>query len=287
MATRKRKRRGFKPISSVLEEVDASSPEAIKTGLLALDHLTSGLSPGHLIVVGSRPRVGKTSLVLSVAEYASIRQGLAVGIFSLEGTVQNVASRILAAEAEVPLSALLSGGLTPSQQEIVLDTRRRLRSVPLFIDAERQLDIDRLVDSSIRAWERAQLDLLVVDYVQLLRDLNNDYESRAEEFSSIVRKLKHLAREIEIPILAVSQVSVGNLAQPPSSSDLENATPLIEHSDLILLVHRNELSGAASEPEQPAEIIVAKNRTGPERSLQVAFLPQLATFRNLMGANDE
>ena len=284
MPKRKKRQHGFKSLSKIFEETGPTVPESIGTGLANVDRHILGLSPGHLVVIGSRPDVGKTSLALAVAEHASIRQGRAVGFFSLEETAGAVASRVLAAESEVPLQAVVSGHLTPAQRAAVAETRARLTSVPLFIDAPRRFEIDQLVSTSTRAWEIGQLDLLIVDYVQLLRDYSRAYEHRIAEVDAIVRRLKHLARDLEIPVVAVSQVASRERMEAPRVNDLENANPLLEHADLILLVHRKHARSVdALETDGLAEIIVAKNRTGPpQASFQVAFLPQLAAFRNLV-----
>lgn|GEM_PF-4336984 len=285
MTIRKTRDRGFKTVFSILEEflpaiVDGQDVR-IGTGLLELDHLTTGLAAGHLVVIGSRPEIGKTSFALSVAEHAAMRQGRSVCIFSIESTDRIVASRILALESLVPVRSVLSGRLTARQYQAILEANHRLAKLPIFIDAVRQLDIERLVDEANRAREAGHLDLLIVDDVQSLRDFSRRYESREEEFDATVRSLKHLARDLEIPLIAVSQVSTRRRTQIPRVEDLEGAAPLTDHADLILLIHRPEpFPGQFDESSGLADIIVAKNRLGLGGTFKAVFLENVPAFRN-------
>lgn len=285
MPTRVKKKRGFENFSSILEELLPKLPEGQKrltSGIIDLDRFTSGLSPGHLIVVGGRPQVGKTGFALSIAGEVAAQQGRPVGVFSLESTRREVASRILAAESMVPIKAIVAGSMTQRQAKALHETKDRLRGVPLFIDSVRELSVDQLVEQATKAWEDNQLDLLIVDYVQLLRDFTQSFESRDEEFASIVRSLKHLARDLEIPVIVVSQAS-GKHARPPSVWDLEGAPPIAEHADLVLLLYRPEGGGLLTKSSDGVtDVIVAKDRTSAERTFQTVFLQEVGAFRNLM-----
>jgi len=283
---RKLKQRGFKPLSFALQEVlgrlDDDRSGEMTTGLTELDLRSSVLTPGNLIVVGSPPSGGKTNFVLSIATNVAIRQGHAVGIFSLESTIHQTASRILAAESQVTLGKVTSGQLTPKEQEALQETRRKIKGVPLFIDAVKQrTDIRDLLTNAERTWERGNLDLLIVDYIQLLHDRDQKYGSRDEEVDSIVRSLKHLARTLEIPVIAVSQAFRQLPPEEPSAEDLENASSLIQHADLILLIHRPEVV-PLSKSEDLAHLIIAKDRRGCKSALELVYLPETCTFRNLI-----
>jgi replicative DNA helicase len=288
--TRKRKTRGLRPLSVTLEGLAGAIAEGghdeIATGLVELDQRNAALAPGHLIVIGSPPAGGKTNFALFIAANVAIRQGRAVGIFSLESTAETTASRILAAESQVSLTKMASGKLTQADYHALRETGRRIRSAPLFIDAVRhQTDISYVLRSAEKAWERGSLDLLIVDYLQLLHDYRQEYETRDEEVDSIVRSLKQLARALEIPVVVVSQALLDLRSEPPTADDLENGSPLGQHADLILLIHSPVAHSLPREPMKLAQIIVAKDRYGCKEILKAVYLPEYCTFRNALEAS--
>jgi len=279
--------RQWTSLCEVLQQVSfgEAQQDQISTGLHALDRFTSGLTSGHLVVIGSRPDQGRTSLALTLAGNAAFRQARAVGIVSLESNPLSIANRILAAESRVPLRVIASGALSEDQNTRLELTRAKIKRTPLFVDRMCHTDVETLADDARRAWEKGRLDLLIVDYVQLLQLFGGGYPHE-DNFSAIVRRLKHLARELEITVVAVSQ-----LARPRASSsiwggpdldDLEGATPIAEHADEVLLIHwpGNEV-GPRDSLATMAEIVVAKNRSGPVGSLHLGFQPDLAAFTNL------
>jgi replicative DNA helicase len=255
----------------------------ISSGLHALDRITRGLTAGHLVVIGSRPDQGRTSLAITLAGNAAFRQARAVGILSLESSPLAIANRILAAESRVPLRVIASGALSEDQTTMLERTRAKLRRTPLFVHRMRQADVETLADDAKRAWETGRLDLLIVDYVQLLKLFGCGFPDD-EKFCAVVRRLKHLARELEIPVVAVSQLAWprARTSRGPELDDLEGATPLGEHADEVLLINWPERVLGPRDPlATTAEIVVAKNRSGPLGSLHLGFLPELAAFTNL------
>ena len=287
MAARRTLRpRQWTSLGQVGQEVSfgEAQQDQISTGLHAVDRFTRGLTSGHLVVIGSRPDQGRTSLALTLAGNAAFRQARAVGILSLESNPLAIANRILAAESRVPLRVIASGALSEDQNTRLELTRAKIRRTPLFVHRMRHTDVETLADDARRAWEEGRLDLLIVDYVQLLQLFGCGYPHE-DHFSAIVRRLKHLARELEITVIAVSQLArprASTIWGGPDLDDLEGATPLAEHADEVLLIHwpGNEVG-----PRDPlatmAEVVVAKNRSGPVGSLHLGFLPELAAFTNL------
>jgi replicative DNA helicase len=235
------------------------------------------------VVIGSRPDQGRTSLALTLAGNAAFRQARAVGILSLESNPLAIANRILAAESRVPLRVIASGALSENENARLALTRAKIRRTPLFVHRMRQANVETLADDARRAWEAGRLDLLIIDYVQLLQLFGRGYPGE-EDFCAIVRRLKHLAREVEIPVIAVSQLArpPARFTRGPELDDLEGATPLAEHADEVLLIHWPESDLGPRDPlATTAEIVVAKNRSGPVGSLHLGFERELAAFTDL------
>lgn len=285
MINYRRSSRQLRSLGAILEEVIPALAEGqenrLRTGLVELDRFTSGLHPGHLVVVGGQPDTGKTSFALSVADYVALSLERPVGIFSFEMNRRTIASRVLAAASLVPLRKIVSGELSQSESRKVSAVRANLERAPLYIDAGQELDFASLAGRARSARNRDQLDLLIVDYVQLIRDSRRDYENRQEEFGAVVRGLKNLARELEIPIVAVSQMTCGSQSVP-TIEGLEGATPLIEHADMIFLMHRPDAASDAFDDSYGViEVTVAKNRTGKQATFQAAFFEESLALRNI------
>ncbi|MGH9382431.1 MAG: replicative DNA helicase [Thermoanaerobaculia bacterium] len=285
-------RRGFVPLGEILheaiEEIEERPGKALTglpTGFVELDSMTRGLNPGNLIIIAGRPGMGKSSLATCIAQYAAIHEGKPVGIFSLEMGRSEVARRILSSEADVPSQALVSGHMSTSQWQKVVRTARKIDRAPLLIDDSSNPTLLEVASKARRLRAEKGLELLIVDYLQLMQ-AGGRYENRNLELGAISRGMKQLAKELNIPVIALSQLS----RQPerrgkdrrPQLADLRESGALEQDSDLVAFIYREEVY----DPENPevegiAEVIIAKHRNGPLGRIRLAFLKETTTFKNL------
>lgn len=254
----------------------------LPTGLTDLDRVTSGLLPGNLVVLGARPAMGKTSIALGILLRASLRAGLPTALFSLEMSRDEVIDRLLAMDAHVDLLELRSGRLDLAGWGRVHDSAARIEKAPLHID-------DASAPSVVEIRSRARqlqarnpgLALVVVDYVQLVAQ---DAENRVQEVSKISRALKVLARELSVPVLALSQLNRAveqRHDKRPMLSDLRDSGSIEQDADVVVFVYRDEAYYEDSDQVGIAELNVAKQRNGPTKVVRVYFKKQYATFSDL------
>ena len=256
----------------------------LPTGFIDLDRQLSGLQAGDLIVLGSRPGVGKTTLALDIARHVTTQERRPVLLFSLEMSHLQLSQRLLAAEGVIPLERIRSGGLTENDWTKLVAASQTLGGAPLFIDDNRDLTITEIRAKARRT--RAQLHdlaLVIVDYVQLMSS-DARPENRQLEVAQISRGCKILAGELGVPVLALSSISRNVEARAdkrPILSDLRESGALEADADVVLLAYRDELYHPDSPDRGIAEINIAKQRNGPTGTIRLAFLGQQTRFANM------
>ena len=289
--------RGFSSIGEVYEvlmpalEERADGNIGLPTGFHDWDRMTQGLVPGNLIILAGRPGMGKTSFALNVAQHIAIREEKAVGIFSLEMGEQELALRILASESDLPFRELRTGRLTDPQWGKLYETVRKTTEAPLFIDDSGNPTLLEIASKSRRLKAEHGLDLLVIDYLQLMHG-SGQVESRQLEIAAISRGLKQLAKEIEIPVMALSQLSRNPERRAgdhrPQLSDLRESGAIEQDADMVCFVYRDELYNK-DDPDNKglAELIVSKHRNGETGTVDLVFLGENTSFRNLDRSHTE
>jgi replicative DNA helicase len=283
--------RGFVPLAQVfhstledLEERPGTTLIGVPSGFIDFDQITHGLNRGNLIIVAGRPGMGKTSFALNVAQHVAIREKRTVGIFSLEMSQQELALRVLCSEADISFKRLRSGDLSRNQWTKVIQTVRATAETPLYIDDSPNPTLLEMASKARRLKAEKGLELAIVDYLQLMQ-AGGRYENRNLEIAAISRGLKQLAKELEIPVMALSQLS----RQPerrgsdhrPQLADLRESGALEQDADLVAFIYRDEVYN----PEDPdnkgiAEVIIAKHRNGQTGTIQLVFIGENTSFRN-------
>jgi len=260
------------------------SVTGLPTGFTDLDRITSGLQPSDLILLAARPSMGKTSLGLNIAQNAAIKYEIPVGIFSLEMAGEQVVQRLLCAEALVDQQKLRTGYLSEDDWSRLLKAATRLSDAQIYIDDTPSITLLELRSKARRLKMEHGIGLLVIDYLQLLQT-GRRVENRVQEISEISRLLKSLARELDIPVLALSQLSRAveqrGGDRRPMLSDLRESGSLEQDSDLVMFIYRDEYYNEDSEKKGIADIIIAKQRNGPVGTVQLAFLNEFTKFVNL------
>jgi replicative DNA helicase len=290
-----RLKRGFVPIGTLLtgsfeaiEELYRQKKHitGLETGFTDLDNRTSGFQKSDFIVVASRPSMGKTSLALNVAQHAAIANGVPVGIFSLEMSKDQLVQRMLCSEGRVDAQRLRTGYLAESDWPKLTAAAGRLREAPIYIDDSAVLSIWELKSKARRLKSEADVGVLMIDYLQLVAGPNS--ENRQQEISAVSRSLKALAKELEIPIIAMSQLSrqpeARGGSRRPMLSDLRESGAIEQDADVVVLIYRPELYDM--EPKGVAEIIVAKQRSGPTGTEKLTFKKEYTRFENMSAAEE-
>jgi replicative DNA helicase len=254
------------------------------SGFTDLDDLTGGFQPGNLIVVAARPSMGKSTLATNIAANAAIEHGRPVALFSLEMSETELAHRFIASQAKVSSDELRKGRVKADRWPKVLRAVEKLASAPIFIDDSSDISVLEIRAKARRLHNRHDgLGLIVVDYLQLVRP-DGRADSRVEAVGQISRGLKILARELDIPVIAVSQLSraVESRNPPiPMLSDLRESGQLEQDSDLVMFVYRDEYYDRESERLGEADIIISKHRNGPIGQVTLSFLPKYPRFASL------
>ena len=286
-------RSAFYPISKIIESnIDALEERqgnralitGVPTGFTRLDHMTSGLQGSDLIILAARPSMGKTALALNLARNAAIEGNIPVAIFSLEMSKEQLSLRMLCAEARVDSSRLRSGFLNPEDWHRITDAAGSLSEAPLFIDDSPDISATSIRTKSRRLKMDRNLGLVIIDYVQLMKGRSAN-ERRDLEISEISRSLKLLAKELNVPVLALSQLNrklEERSDKRPQMSDLRESGALEQDADLIAFIYRDEVYN--KEENNPnrgtAELIIAKQRNGPTGVVPLTFLNQYTRFEN-------
>ena len=258
----------------------------VPTGFTDLDQKTAGLQPGDLIIVAGRPSMGKTAIALNIAEYVGIDYGLPVAVYSMEMSGEQVAMRLLGSIARVSQHKIRTGRVEEADWKSVTDGLGKLQNANIYIDESGALNPLELRARARRLYRQCgKLGLIVVDYLQLMSATRADSENRATELSEISRSLKALAKELHVPIMALSQLNRGvesRTDRRPLMSDLRESGAIEQDADLILFIYRDEVySPDKPESKGKAEIIIGKQRNGPIGMVELAFLGQFTRFENL------
>jgi replicative DNA helicase len=252
------------------------------TGFKELDTLTHGLHPGNMIVLAARPAVGKSTLGLDIARHASIHEGKTSVIFSLEMSRSEITMRMLSAEAKVMLGNIRSGVLNDDEWGRLAKRMGEISNAPLFIDDSPNMSMMEIRAKARRLKQRNDLQLIVIDYLQLMSS-GKKVESRQQEVSEFSRSLKLLAKELGVPVIAISQLNRGpeqRADKKPMLSDLRESGSIEQDADLVILLHRED-SYDPNNRQGEADLIIAKHRNGPTRTIPVAAQLHFARFTNI------
>jgi len=283
----------FVPIRQVvlnaLEKIENASKQSgavtgIPTGFTDLDYRTAGLQPSDLILVAARPSMGKTAFVLNIAQHVAFREAKSVAIFSLEMSKEQLVNRLFSLEARVDAQALRTGNLSDADWEQLIEGAGIIGDSKLIIDDTPGISISEM-RSKCRKYKLEQgLDIIIIDYLQLMSGSGRGNESRQQEISDISRSLKGLARELNVPVVALSQLSRAVEQRPdkrPMMSDLRESGAIEQDADVIMFIYRDDYYNKDSELKGISEIIIAKQRNGPIGTVNLAWLPQYTKFGNL------
>jgi replicative DNA helicase len=260
----------------------------VPTGFNKLDELTSGFQPGELIVVAGRPSMGKTAFCLNVARNAAVDAKVPVGFFSLEMSNQQLAMRLLCAEARVDAHGVRTGHLADNQWQKLSMCVGNLAEAPIYIDDSSAIGTLELRAKARRLKKEKNVGMIIVDYLQLMQGPRNA-ESRQQEISTITRSLKALSKELDMPIIVLSQLSraveVRGGERRPLLSDLRESGAIEQDADVVLFIYRSEFYGKAMDDhgdslEGKAEVIIGKQRNGPVGTVHLSFIKQWAKFEN-------
>jgi replicative DNA helicase len=289
-----RTRQGFthvKPIAErVLEHVQEMAGRSamitgLTTGFSEIDSMTSGLQPADLIVVAARPSMGKTSLCLTLAQNAAIQAQAVVGVFSLEMSTESLVMRMLCSEGHVDAHRFRSGFLSRDEWARLAGALGTLADAKIFIDDTPGISVLEMRAKARRlAAEQKKLDLIIVDYLQLMSGSSRRVESRQQEVSQISRELKALAKELNVPLIALSQLSrapENRTDHRPQLADLRESGAIEQDADVVAFIYREEQYNRTENNENIAEIIIAKQRNGPTGTAYLAFLKQFTKFEDL------
>jgi replicative DNA helicase len=286
-----RVRQGFQYIGEVaqrrLEQIEqmAGRPEMITgvpTGFTDFDQMTSGLQRQDLVIIAARPSMGKTALALNMALYAA-KNGSTVGIFSLEMSAEQLVSRLLCSEARVDAHRLRTGYLNREEWARLADALRRLCETQVYLDDTPGASVLEMRAKCRRLKAEHNLDLLIIDYMQLMSGRGR-IESRQQEVSQISRDLKGLAKELNVPVIALSQLSRATETRSdhrPQLSDLRESGSIEQDADVVCFIYRDEVYNQTDENRGVAELIIGKQRNGPTGSVQMAFLKEFTRFENM------
>jgi replicative DNA helicase len=296
-----RMKQGFQSMDSLvvdlLDRVQemADNPNditGVPTGFIDLDRMTAGLQAGDLVVLAARPSMGKTAFAINIAEHVALNEGLPVAVFSMEMGAAQLAVRIVGSIGRINQGHLRTGKLTDDEWPRLTEAIERLRTVSLHIDETPGLTPSELRANARRlARQCGKLGLIVVDYLQLMSGSSSEGENRATELGEISRGLKMLAKELQCPVIALSQLNRSveqRTDKRPMMSDLRESGAIEQDADIIMFIYRDEYysKDACKEPGV-AEIIIGKQRNGPTGTVKLAFLNMLTRFESLAGYSDD
>jgi len=287
--TERRTSEDYLPLSGLmqgtLEELEAiegrgGAMAGVPTGFQGLDQLTNGLHPGQLVVLAARPAIGKSTAGLDFARSASIKHGLTSAIFSLEMSRNEIVTRLLSAEAQIPLHNMRAGKMSESEWNRLVAKMGSVNDAPMFIDDSPNLTMMEIRAKCRRLRQRHDLKLVVIDYLQLMTS-GKRVESRQVEVSEFSRHLKLLAKELEVPVVAISQLNRSaeqRTDKKPMLSDLRESGSIEQDADMVILLHREDFYERESPRAGEADFIVAKHRNGPTSTITVAFQGHYSRF---------
>jgi replicative DNA helicase len=271
----------FRTIDQLSQSKDVVT--GLATGFVDIDEMTSGLQKGDLVIVAARPAMGKTSFCLNIAQHVALRVGETVGLFSLEMSKEQLALRLLCADARVDAHRLRTGKLNEKDWARLAKAYTDLSQSKLYIDDSATISPLEMRAKCRRLKAEFGLGLIIVDYLQLV-SLAGRVENRQQEMSAISRSMKGLAKELGVPVIALSQLSRAPEARTdrrPQLSDLRESGAIEQDADIVMFIYREEEHKPTDENRGIAEIIIGKQRNGPTGSRKLAFIKEFTRFENL------
>ena len=282
----------FVPIKDVvlnaLDKIEAASRmkgsvTGMPTGFIDLDYKTSGFQPSDLILIAARPSMGKTAFVLNIAEYMAFRSNETVAIFSLEMSKEQLVNRLFALESRVDSQILRTGNLNDNDWSSLIEAAGVIGRSNLIIDDTPGISVSELRSKCRKYKLEHNLGIIMIDYLQLMQG-SRRAESRQQEISDISRSLKEIARELQVPVVALSQLSRAVEQRPdhrPMLSDLRESGAIEQDADIVMFLYRDDYYNHDTEKKDVAEVIIAKQRNGPIGTVELAWLPRYTKFANM------
>ena len=276
-------------VMNALEKIEAASQQqgsvtGIPTGFIDLDYRTAGLQPSDLILVAARPSMGKTAFVLNIAQHVAFHKDMCTAIFSLEMSKEQLVNRMFSLESGVDAQALRTGNMSDADWEKLIAGAGVIGNSKLIIDDTPGISISELRSKCRKYKLESDLKLIIIDYLQLMSGSGRSSDSRQQEISDISRSLKALARELSVPVIALSQLSRAVEQRPdhrPMLSDLRESGAIEQDADVVMFIYRDDYYNKDTELKGVSEIIIAKQRNGPIGTVNLAWLPQYTKSANL------
>ena len=256
----------------------------IATGFIDLDYRTAGMQPSDLVLIAARPSMGKTAFVLNIAQYVAFHSGECVAIFSLEMSKEQLVNRLFAMESKVDSQHLRTGNLSDLEWEKLIESAGMIGQSKLIIDDTPGISIAEMHSKCRKFKLEMDLKMVIIDYLQLMSGSGRGNESRQQEISDISRSLKALARELQVPVIALSQLSRAVEQRPdhrPMLSDLRESGAIEQDADVVMFIYRDDYYNPDTEKKGIAEINIAKQRNGPIGTVDLVWLPEFTKFANL------
>ncbi len=276
-------------VLNALEKIEKAAHQegtvtGIPTGFIDLDYRTAGLQPSDLILVAARPSMGKTAFVLNIAQHVAFHANMCTAIFSLEMSKEQLVNRLFSLESQVDAQALRTGNLSDADWTKLTEGAGIIGASDLIIDDTPGISISELRSKCRKYKLEKDLKLVIIDYLQLMSGSGRGSESRQQEISDISRSLKAIARELSVPVIALSQLSRAVEQRPdhrPMLSDLRESGAIEQDADVVMFIYRDDYYNKDTELKGISEIIIAKQRNGPIGTVNLAWLPQYTKFANL------
>ena len=273
---------------SVIDKIELAAKHkgtvtGLATGFYDLDYKTSGFQPSDLILVAARPSMGKTAFVLNLAQYIAVKSKVTTAIFSLEMSKDQLVNRLLSMESKVDSQLIRTGNLSANDWEKLIESAGDISKAPLIIDDTPGISISELRSKCRKFKLENDLGLVIIDYLQLMSGGSKRTDSRQQEISDISRSLKALAREINAPVIALSQLSRACETRPdhrPILSDLRESGAIEQDADVVMFIYRDDYYNKDTDKKNISEIIIAKQRNGPIGTVELVWLPNYTKFAN-------
>lgn len=275
-------------VLSVIDKIEMAAKHkgtvtGLATGFYDLDYKTSGFQPSDLILVAARPSMGKTAFVLNLAQHIAVKSQVTTAIFSLEMSRDQLVNRLLSMESKVDSQLIRTGNLSANDWEKLIESAGDISQAPLIIDDTPGISISELRSKCRKYKLENNLGLVIIDYLQLMSGGNKRSDSRQQEISDISRSLKALAREIDAPVIALSQLSRACETRPdhrPILSDLRESGAIEQDADVVMFIYRDDYYNKDTDKKNISEIIIAKQRNGPIGTVELVWLPNYTKFAN-------
>lgn len=275
-------------VLSVIDKIELAAKHkgtvtGLATGFYDLDYKTSGFQPSDLILIAARPSMGKTAFVLNLAQHIAVKNHITTAIFSLEMSKDQLVNRVLSMESKVDSQLIRTGNLSANDWEKLIESAGEISKAPLIIDDTPGISISELRSKCRKMKLENNLGLVIIDYLQLMSGGNKRSDSRQQEISDISRSLKALAREIDAPVIALSQLSRACETRPdhrPILSDLRESGAIEQDADVVMFIYRDDYYNKDTDKKNISEIIIAKQRNGPIGTVELVWLPNYTKFAN-------